>query len=195
MMTKEQRDELRRLEQAATKGVFVAKCDRFGAAIYTTVDARPELVMGGELRDDGHVDVVADAVDMALIAAARNALPQLLDDLDAKDAEIERLRAELTPTSDADLYYIASFKHGFVGNDVLFWAKPSGYTCILEEAATYSRTEALRLHADNPYDATYMLPASWVRAHQRTVIEIQRAGGKSGMIALSREAAEKASQP
>lgn len=109
---------------------------------------------------------------------------------------IERQQAVLDKLPKEDGYYIASFKHGMVGNDVLFWGpNGGGYTCMLDEAGVYTREEALELHQDTKDDATYMLPAAWVRANFRCVIEIQRAGGKREMISVSRAAAETARHP
>lgn len=87
-MSKEIRAELRALHNAATK-------DPWGV---------PMPFMDGEvtaLTDTGKPFVLCNMnwhmprcnADRVLIIAMRNAMPGLLDDLDEKDAEIERLRA------------------------------------------------------------------------------------------------------
>jgi hypothetical protein len=196
MMEKYDIDELERLEKAATKDWSKSREDMDSycynpdsgsqecehvAYLYRKPDDRAAFY-GEHNRDD-----------LRLIVAARNALPAMIADLRKLRAENERLKgivAKLSPHADAaDRYMIASFKHGYVGNDVQFWGPESrGYTCMLDEAGTYSRKEALQIHRDDGYSQTYMLPVAWVHEHLHGVVEIQRAGGKEAMVAASRKA-------
>lgn len=93
-MTPEER-ELRRLEEAATPGPWAWTTD----TLYGGTNERGDepVVLHTQFRYfSGH----GSRDDRAFIAAARNALPKLLDALDAKDAEIERLRAALQQVVD-----------------------------------------------------------------------------------------------
>ena len=93
-----------------------------------------------------------------------------------------------------DGYYLASFKHGYVGNDVLFWGKESrGYTCNLEDAGIYSREEAMRLQ-DPKCVSACMVPVAWIRSRQRSVINSEGVS-RQEIEQASREAANDASKP
>ncbi len=71
-MTKQQIDELRELEKAATPGPWVLDCGKMARSIVGGVIYLQSSMFGR--------DVYRDA-DMKLAAAARNALPELLDEL------------------------------------------------------------------------------------------------------------------
>lgn len=91
-MTKAQRDELRRQWEAATKGEW--KANTF--LVVATEHERRSIYGGKEICHTGcvsgsrghHEEAIANA---AFIAAAHNALPALLDQIDA----LERERGEL----------------------------------------------------------------------------------------------------
>jgi hypothetical protein len=100
--SKAERDELRRLCEAATQGPWK----------YNGVDGIDQLTDSGkgyplDLYPDSKVVVAGIAEEFAdvrgiirdedgdLIAAARNALPALLDEADARDAEIAGLRSQV----------------------------------------------------------------------------------------------------
>lgn len=105
--------------------------------------------------------------------------------LQAKLAELNAVVAKL-PQGDG--YMLVSFKHGYVGNDILLWGPNcSHYTCILNEAGVYSAAEALQHH--NPPE-TYMVPRQWVAENFRCVLESQRCGGRPAIQQASEAAAE-----
>jgi hypothetical protein len=92
-MTDERKAELRGLCERATEGPWIyddGGLDNHG--VFQKVDCDPVCMMG----DDGEYNLRKTSKNDALfIAAARTALPELLDDNDAKDREIARLTAEL----------------------------------------------------------------------------------------------------
>jgi hypothetical protein len=95
MMTPEQRAELRRIADAATSGPWEIQGPWPEVTLYQYQDeedprAPNKIASLGECR--GH-DNVKDDPDAAFIAAARTALPALLDEVDRLEAENERLRS------------------------------------------------------------------------------------------------------
>ena len=83
-LTKAEREELRRLNDAASPAPwFVFKMDGYPNVVSYTVPHNGETLRG---------EIPADDADDELIAAARNALPRLLADLDAAEAERDALR-------------------------------------------------------------------------------------------------------
>ncbi len=78
-------------------------------------------------------------------------------------------------------YFIATRKHGFVGNDVLFWRPESaGYTTNLDDAGRYDEAEATKIVNDAPAGECRMLPVDDVTPRARRVLDGQdmhRLGG------------------
>jgi hypothetical protein len=98
-------------------------------------------------------------------------------------------QAEKGAKPQDQIYMLITFKHGFVGNDVLFWGKNCcGYTCIIEEAGRYTAEEAMSHRVPGE---TYVVPESWVLANCRRVIETQRAGGTLDIKRVGDETASK----
>jgi hypothetical protein len=50
-----------------------------------------------------------------------------------------------------NLYYLQDTRQ-YVGNCILFWANPSGYTCDLDKAAVFSKEEAYAQHRSRKSD-------------------------------------------
>jgi hypothetical protein len=100
-MSKEQRDELRRLCEADAV-IRNATCG--GASL------------GMEKRK----------AELALIAAARNVLPALIDEADARDAEVAELKAEVTRLHDA----LDNFgQHEEDCRGITAWVRANGKPC------------------------------------------------------------------
>jgi hypothetical protein len=104
-MTDVEREELRRLSEAATPGPW----EWFGDVLRTVADvaAIKRAIKGQDFVSDGYWEAIAEPIietdggfyaprppDRALIVAMRNGIGKLLDELDARDKEIERLTAE-----------------------------------------------------------------------------------------------------
>jgi type IV pilus biogenesis protein CpaD/CtpE len=110
MMTNEQLDELERLEQAATPGPWVeigvddAFCASRGGILHASEVDNEWEEQHWIVVDEGPAPANWVPVDNdGFIAAARNALPELIKDLREARAEVARLRrwAERPPTSTA----------------------------------------------------------------------------------------------
>lgn len=97
-LTKAEREELRRLNDAASPAPwFVFKMDGYPNVVSYTVPHNGETLRG---------EIPADDADDELIAAARNALPRLLADLDAAEDErdeavalIDAAKSDVRPES------------------------------------------------------------------------------------------------
>lgn len=86
-LTKAEREELRRLNDAASPAPwFVFKMDGYPNVVSYTVPHNGETLRG---------EIPADDADDELIAAARNALPRLLADLDAAEAKVYDLKSRI----------------------------------------------------------------------------------------------------
>lgn len=71
-------------------------------------------------------------------------------------------------------YFIATRKHGFVGNDVLFWRpEAKGYTTNLDDAGKYSEAEATKIVRGAPPGECRMLPVDDVIRLTRRVFDGQ----------------------
>ena len=61
---------------------------------------------------------------------------------------------------------------GYVGNDVLWWAKDgNGYTTDLSKAETYTKDEAQRMHDSRRSDVPW--PKSYIDAKTRPAVDMQ----------------------
>jgi hypothetical protein len=61
---------------------------------------------------------------------------------------------------------------GYVGNDVLFWAKNgNGYTTDLRNAHVYSKEEAVKQHESRPTDIPW--PKEYIDAKTRPAVDMQ----------------------
>src|SRR5690554_980741 len=81
--TREERNELRRLYEAALPGAWVADGD--------CVLSRDSNESAAVVADCQAAGPAVDDANAALIAAARNALPRLLDNIDALEERNERM--------------------------------------------------------------------------------------------------------
>lgn len=71
-------------------------------------------------------------------------------------------------------YFIATRKHGFVGNAVIFWCPDSkGYTVNLEDAGEYEEAEARDIVSDATSGECRMLLVGDVRKLSRTYFDAQ----------------------
>ena len=71
-------------------------------------------------------------------------------------------------------YLIATRKHGFVGNCVVFWRPESkGYTCTLDDAGVYGEVQAAEIIKGAPPGECRMLPADEVMALARRTFDGQ----------------------
>ena len=82
-MTDEQIAELRRLEKAATHGPWRWWTSNSMRRLSSDPSGKDGDVLRASIATDGVADVVVSEQDQDLIAAARNALPLLLDERDA----------------------------------------------------------------------------------------------------------------
>lgn len=66
-------------------------------------------------------------------------------------------------------FYIATTKHGFVGNATVFWCpNGSGYSCDIEDAGLYTREDAESICGER--DDQFMIRDDLVVAHQRNYL-------------------------
>lgn len=101
-MTKDERDAARARCRAATPGPWLLECESrdakpVGTAVLfghggASIDGRCSVVLVADYTDG---PPNPDDNDLDFIAHARADLPAALDELDAKDAEVGRLRAEV----------------------------------------------------------------------------------------------------
>lgn len=91
-MDKEKRDNLRRLHEAATKGEWKATLPRSGR--WQISNGRVQVAAMWSTTSNPGKDVAE------FIAAAHNALPALLDALEAAESEVERLKTWRIETKD-----------------------------------------------------------------------------------------------
>lgn len=69
------------------------------------------------------------------------------------------------------LFYLQDSR-GYVGNDVLWWAKDGkGYTTDLSKAETYTKGEAQRMHDNRRSDVPW--PKSYIDAKTRPAVDMQ----------------------
>jgi len=70
-----------------------------------------------------------------------------------------------------ELYYLQD-KRGYVGNDILWWAKNGmGYTTDLSQAQLYTRDQALSQHQCRETDIPW--PKDYVDAKTRPAVDMQ----------------------
>ena len=70
-----------------------------------------------------------------------------------------------------DEFYLQDSR-GYVGNDVLWWAKDgNGYTTDLSKAQTYTKEEAQRMHTSRPSDIPW--PKPYIDAKTRPAVDMQ----------------------
>lgn len=156
-MTDEQLDELERLEQAATPrpwveiGVDDAFCASRGGILHASEVDNEWEEQHWIVVDEGPAPANWVPVDNdGFIAAARNALPELIKDLREARAEVARLRAILTPT---DPQYTRTGLHpeepawtAAPPPDETFQGPP-GYVLTPQEQATEDAIEAAEASA------------------------------------------------
>lgn len=104
-----------------------------------------------------------------------NALAQLADRLiEASTANVST-NAHTIPIQNElfqdDLYYLQDCR-GFVGNDVVFWAKDgNGYTTDLSMAQVYSKEVVQKMHLSRPTDIPW--PKSYIDKKTRPAVDMQ----------------------
>ncbi len=73
-----------------------------------------------------------------------------------------------------DRYFIATRKHGFVGNAVVFWRpNGAGYTCSVDDAGEYDEATAIGVVSRAPAGECRMLPVESVRRLSRAYFDDQ----------------------
>jgi hypothetical protein len=72
---------------------------------------------------------------------------------------------------DEELFYIQDTRD-YVGNDLLFWGKDGkGYTCHINQAGVYTKSEAIRLNQERYTDVLW--PKSYIDARIGTSVDAQ----------------------
>jgi hypothetical protein len=72
---------------------------------------------------------------------------------------------------DDDQFYLQDSR-GFVGNDMLFWAKEGkGYTTDISKAELYSKATAQRMHNSRPTDIPW--PKDYIDNKTRPAVDMQ----------------------
>ena len=115
----------------------------------------------------------------------------LLDKCTALKAENKRLRGivdRLFPQGDG--YLIATFKHGYNGDNVVFWRpNQAGYTAILSRAGVYSAEETAGICRPG-YDCV-AVPASVIRSLAVAGINSECGGSRMELTEAAEAASEK----
>jgi len=80
-----------------------------------------------------------------------------------------------------ELYYLQDSR-GYVGNDILFWAKGgSGYTTDVSNAEIYTKERAYRQHACRETDVPW--PKEYIDSHTRPAVDMQYVSLKEALDA------------
>lgn len=74
---------------------------------------------------------------------------------------------------DSGKFYMMDTRQ-FVGNNILFWKKPSGYTCHLDEAEVFTKEEAEDIYANRATDCP--VPVAEMKAAASLQVDVQKVG-------------------
>lgn len=86
---------------------------------------------------------------------------------------------------EQDLYYIQNKERGYLGNSMIWWGRPSGYTPDLNKAKVFTKEEMLKILENNYQNKFVAYPKKVIDANsqaQQRCIDMQYIDGSKAFV-------------